>query len=153
DRETERLFAAIRRLREQGIAIVYISHRMAEVFELGDRITVLRYSKRVGHVLPPALRPDRQDQMMVGRTVDMTYPRNFRQPGRVVLEVKNLSGPSGIADINLTVREGEIVGLCGLVGSGRTEVARAIFGEDPIDGGEIIIEGKHRTRGPEEAVE
>lgn len=152
DRETERLFAAIHRLRKQGIAIVYISHRMAEVFELGDRITVLRDGKRVGYVRPHEVDADKLVQMMVGRSVDMTYPRNFRAPGKVVLEVKNLSGPSGIADINLTVREGEIVGLCGLVGSGRTEVARAIFGEDRVDGGEIVIEGKRRTRGPEESV-
>ncbi len=152
DRETERLFAMIHRLRAQGIAIVYISHRMAEVFELGDRITVLRDGKRVGHTRPKDVTPDKLVQLMVGRSIDMTYPRNFREPGKVVLEVKNLAGPSGIADINLTVREGEIVGLCGLVGSGRTEVARAIFGEDRVDSGEILIEGKRRTRGPEEAV-
>jgi ribose transport system ATP-binding protein len=149
DRETERLFAMIRKLRAEGVAIIYISHRMAEVFALGDRITVMRDGKHVGSALPGQSNPDELVRMMVGRNVDMTYPRNFRQAGRPVLEVKGVSADSGIADVDLVVREGEIVGLCGLVGSGRTEVARAIFGADRPTAGEIRVFGKIKHGGPD----
>jgi ribose transport system ATP-binding protein len=88
--------------------------------------------------------------MMVGRNVDMTYPRHFAdKPGDVLLEVKGLSAPTGISDINIEVRRGEIVGLCGLVGSGRSEVARAIFGADPVTSGEIIFDGKSMSGEPD----
>lgn len=153
DRETERLFEVMRQLQAKGVAIVYISHRMAEVFALGDRITVLRDGKLVGRARPGETTPDALVRMMVGRTVDMTYPRNFaQQPGEVVLEVKGLCAKNSIRDIDLTVRAGEIVGLCGLVGSGRTEVARAIFGADEVTAGEISIFGKASRGGPDAAV-
>jgi ribose transport system ATP-binding protein len=143
DRETERLFAMIERLKKNGVAIVYISHRLSEVFALGDRITVLRDGRKVVSLLPTETTPDQLVTQMVGRPVDTTYTRPSRPPpGEVVLDVKNLSGPSGFSDINLTVRAGEIVGLCGLVGSGRTEVARAIFGADRVTAGEIRLFGK-----------
>lgn len=150
DRETERLFAVMRQLQEKGVAIVYISHRMAEVFALGDRITVLRDGKLVGRAMPGETSPDELVRMMVGRNVDMSYPRRFAtEQGPVVLEVSGLAAKSGIADINLKVRAGEIVGLCGLVGSGRTEVARAIFGADEVTAGEIRIFGEKKTGGPD----
>ncbi len=143
DRETELLFALIARLKADGVSIVYISHRMAEVFALGDRITVLRDGRRIDGVRPADVTPDQLVRMMVGRNVDMTYPRNFAdKPGELLLEVKGLSSSTGISDINIEVRRGEIVGLCGLVGSGRSEVARAIFGADPVTSGEIIFDGK-----------
>jgi ribose transport system ATP-binding protein len=151
DRETERLFALMRELQGRGVAIVYISHRMAEVFALGDRITVLRDGKKVGNALPGETCPDELVRMMVGRTVDMSYPRRFNEPGEVVLDVKGLSAANGIEDINLTVRAGEIVGLCGLVGSGRTEVARAIFGADRVTSGEVRVFGRARQGGPDTA--
>lgn len=149
DRETERLFAVMRQLQAKGTAIVYISHRMAEVFALGDRITVLRDGKNVGLAIPGETSPDQLVRMMVGRNVDMSYPRNFRAPGEVVLELKGLCATNGIADINLVVRAGEIVGLCGLVGSGRTEVARAVFGADAITSGEVRVFGRVKTGGPD----
>jgi ribose transport system ATP-binding protein len=152
DRETELLFALIRRLKADGVAIVYISHRMAEVFALGDRITVLRDGRLAGEADPARTTPDELVRMMVGRSVDMTYPRTFAlTPGKTLLEVKGLSALSGIANVDLVVREGEIVGLCGLVGSGRTEVARAIFGADPISAGKIVFDGREKTGGPDEA--
>jgi ribose transport system ATP-binding protein len=152
DRETELLFALIRRLKADGVAIVYISHRMAEVFALGDRITVLRDGRRIDGVRPADVSPDQLVRMMVGRTVDMTYPRHFAEcPGEVLLQVKGVSTTSGISDINIEVRRGEIVGLCGLVGSGRSEVARAIFGADPTTSGEIIFDGKTISGGPDVA--
>jgi ribose transport system ATP-binding protein len=149
DREVELLFATMGRLKADGVAIIYISHRMAEVFALGDRITVLRDGKMVRSLLPSEASPDELVRLMVGRTVNMTYPRHFRAPGEVILDVKGLSADSGIADIDLTVRAGEIVGLCGLVGSGRTEVARAIFGADPVRHGEVRVFGRIRTGGPD----
>jgi ribose transport system ATP-binding protein len=151
DRETELLFAMMKKLQAQGVAIVYISHRMAEVFALGDRITVLRDGRKVGEAIPSETTPDALVRMMVGRNVDMSYPRRFRAPGAAVLEMVGVSSPNGIEDISITLREGEIVGLCGLVGSGRTEVARAIFGADPISSGQILLRGKPRRGGPDEA--
>jgi ribose transport system ATP-binding protein len=152
DRETELLFALIARLKADGVAIVYISHRMAEVFALGDRITVLRDGRRIDEVRPGETSPDQLVRMMVGRTVDMSYPRHFAErPGKVLLEVKGLAAASGISGIDLEVRAGEIVGLCGLVGSGRTEVARAIFGADKVTAGEIIFDGQRTSGGPDQA--
>jgi ribose transport system ATP-binding protein len=151
DRETERLFAVMRQLQAKGVAIVYISHRMAEVFALGDRITVLRDGKLVGRARPGETTPDELVRMMVGRNVDMSYPRHFAEPGEIVLEVEGLSAKNGIRDIDLTVRAGEIVGLCGLVGSGRSEVARAIFGADEVTAGQINLFGKRKSGGPDAA--
>lgn len=153
DRETERLFAVMRQLQKKGVAIVYISHRMAEVFALGDRITVLRDGKLVGRARPGETSPDELVRMMVGRNVDMSYPRRFAtERGEAVLEVRGLAAKNGIRDIDLVVHAGEIVGLCGLVGSGRTEVARAIFGADEVTAGEVRIFGRAKTGGPDASV-
>ena len=153
DRETELLFAMIARLKAKGVAIIYISHRLSEVFALGDRITVLRDGRKIASVLPAETTPDQLVTLMVGRQIDTTYTRPSRPvPGEVALEVKNLSGPSGFADINLTVRAGEIVGLSGLVGSGRSEVARAIFGADRITSGEIRLFGERIGGAAEDSV-
>ncbi|HUI94142.1 MAG TPA: sugar ABC transporter ATP-binding protein [Xanthobacteraceae bacterium] len=152
ERETERLFAMIARLKAQGVAIVYISHRLAEVFALGDRITVLRDGRKVASVMARETTPDGLVRMMVGRAVDTTYGRHFcERPGKVALEVKNLSADTGIADVSLTVRAGEIVGLAGLVGSGRSEVVRAIFGADRVTAGEIRLFGAPLGGTPEDS--
>lgn len=152
DRETELLFMLIARLKADGVAIIYISHRMAEVFSLGDRITVLRDGRRIDEVLPGAVSSDDLIRMMVGRSVDMSYPRTFAEtPGSIVLEVRGLSAASGISGIDLVVRQGEIVGLCGLVGSGRTEVVRAIFGADKTTAGQVLFNGQDKSGGPDEA--
>jgi ribose transport system ATP-binding protein len=152
ERETQKLFALIAKLKRNGVAIVYISHRMEEVFALGDRITVLRDGRRVGEVIPSQTSPDALVGMMVGRSVSASYRREpSSTTGDVLLRVEQLSAPSGISGINLEVRRGEIVGLCGLVGSGRTEVLRAIFGADPIAGGRVLFEGREMKGNPEEA--
>ena len=152
DTETEHLFGMMRRLKANGVAIVYISHRMAEVFLLGDRITILRDGKKVDTVLPNETSVSDLVQKMVGRKVDTIHRRGDNmKAGELALEVKGLNAPSGIADINLNVRAGEIVGLCGLVGSGRTEVARAIFGADRISSGQVTFFGKPFSGGPDEA--
>jgi ribose transport system ATP-binding protein len=153
DRETELLFAMIDRLKKKGVAIIYISHRLSEVFALGDRITVLRDGKKIASLLPAETTPDQLVTQMVGRPVDATYTRPSRPtPGNVVLEVKNLCGSTGFENVNLTVRAGEIVGLCGLVGSGRTEVARAIFGADRVTAGEIRLNGELMGQSAEDSV-
>jgi ribose transport system ATP-binding protein len=151
DRETELLFAMIARLKAKGVAIVYISHRLAEVFALGDRITVLRDGRRIGSLLPSETTPDELVKLMVGRSVDRTYARHFVPPGDVVLEVRGLAAETGISDIDLAVRAGEIVGLSGLVGSGRSEVARAIFGADRVTAGEIRLFGRPIAGVPEDS--
>ena len=149
DKETDRLFEIIKTLKKQGVAMVYISHRMAEVFLMGDRITILRDGKKVGLRLPGETTPDDLVSLMVGRKVDMTYSREFcPRPHEVALKLTNVSASSGIKNINLQICAGEIVGLAGLVGSGRTEVARAIFGADPISSGSIEIFGQLQNGGP-----
>ena len=151
DRETERLFHLIRRLKSEGVAIIYISHRLAEVFELGDRITVLRDGKKVASLIPHETTPDALVQAMVGRRVDTSYSAvNRPAPGETALRLQNVSATNGIADISLEVKRGEIVGLAGLVGSGRTEVARVIFGADPRLQGEITLFGESLAGGPEQ---
>jgi ribose transport system ATP-binding protein len=152
DNETEKLFAMIETLKHQGVAMVYISHRMAEVFSMGDRITVLRDGKKVGFRMPGETAPDELVSLMVGRKVDMSYSRSYcTAPGEIALQLHGVSARSGIQDVSLEVRAGEIVGLAGLVGSGRTEVARAIFGADPIADGRIEIFGCPQTGGPTHA--
>ena len=142
DREIERLFEIIRKLKQDGIAIIYISHRMREVFEIGDRITVLRDGANVATLRPSETNLDELVRLMVGREVDTTYRTQFcDKPGEVVLEVRGLHARNGIKNVDLALRAGEIVGLAGLVGSGRTELARAIFGADSISRGEVRMKG------------
>jgi ribose transport system ATP-binding protein len=153
DREIERLFDLIRKLRGEGIAIIYISHRMREVFEIGDRITVLRDGANVASLRPSETTMDELVRLMVGREVDTTYRSRFcDRPGESVLEVKGLDTKSGVRGANLTLRAGEIVGLAGLVGAGRTELVRAIFGADPVTHGQVFLKGRVLKGSPAEAV-
>ena len=153
DREVERLFAMIRRLKAEGVAIIYISHRLQEVFALGDRITVLRDGRKVASLIPGRTSVDQLVRLMVGREVDTAYTRHRKsEPGEVVLEVKGLSADNGVQDVNLVVRAGEIVGLGGLVGAGRSEVARAVFGADRVTAGEVRVVGKALKGDPSAAV-
>jgi ribose transport system ATP-binding protein len=118
----------------------------------GDRITVLRDGRKIASVSARRNSPDDLVRLMVGRAVDRTYAREYWQdPGRLLLDVKGLASDNGIADISLAVRAGEIVGLCGLVGSGRTEVARAIFGADRVTAGEIRLKGESLAGSPEDS--
>ena len=150
DRESEALFTVIRQLREKGVAIVYISHRMKEVFELGDRITVLRDGKRVDSLMADQVVPEALIGMMIGRSVDMVFKRtSFPALGEIALKIDDLRTSTGVRGVDLVVRAGEIVGLSGLVGAGRTEVARAVFGADPVASGEITIFGKVIKGGPD----
>jgi ribose transport system ATP-binding protein len=153
EHELENLFSLIRRLRADGVSIIYISHRLDEIFRIADRVTVLRDGKFIA--TKPVSETSREEiiRMMVGRELKDTIPKKEVAHGDVVLEVKGLNRSGVIHDISFAVRRGEILGIAGLVGAGRTEVARAIFGADPIDSGEILLEGKPVTiRSPKDAI-
>ncbi len=154
ERESERLFAVIRGLQAEGVAIIYISHRMAEVFAMGERITVLRDGRKVGSALPGTATPDELVRLMIGRSVNLSYARHFCEaPGELILEVRGLHSANGVKGVDLNVRAGEIVGLAGLVGAGRSELARAIFGADRITAGELRLQSRLHTGGPDRAVQ
>ncbi len=151
--ETERLFEILRGLRAQGVAIIYISHRLEEVFALADRVTVLRDGRVVGTLPISEATREGLIRMMVGRDLSAYYREVRSSPGAARLEVRNLARSGVLHGVSLTVRAGEIVGLAGLVGSGRTELARCLFGVDPVDAGEILIDGNPVTiNNPQDAV-
>jgi ribose transport system ATP-binding protein len=143
EREIEQLFSTVRELKRKGMGIIYISHRMQELWEIGDRVTVLRDGKYIGTRTLRETTSDELVTMMVGREVSFLFKRDFQQPGEEVLRLEHLSsGVHRLQDINLTLRRGEIVGLAGLVGSGRTELARTIFGLEPSSGGKMFLFGE-----------
>ncbi|PPS45929.1 sugar ABC transporter ATP-binding protein [Chroococcidiopsis sp. TS-821] len=153
DRETERLFQIVRRLRDDGIAIIYISHRMDEIYALADRISVLRDGEYIGSLLHSEISAEKLIQMMVGRPLQDLYQRQPSPRGRVVLEVTNLSDGRKVQPASLQLHAGEIVGLSGLVGAGRTELARLIFGADASVSGEVVLEGrKLKISSPADAI-
>jgi ABC-type sugar transport system ATPase subunit len=151
--EVDALMARIRLLQERGVGILYISHRLPEVFALADRITVLKDGRRVDTVLRDDVRPAQLVAMMVGRELSAYYPPRAQQPpGEVRLRLTG-GGGGVLHDIDLEVRAGEIVGVAGLEGSGRTELARALFGADPFERGAVEIDGRPiRIRNPRRAI-
>jgi len=154
DREIEMLFDRIRALRRDGMGIVYISHRLREVFEIGDQITVLRDGQRVAGVRPSDTTTTDLVRTMVGREVSTAYRKAFcAQPGETILETRQLTAANGISGADIEVRAGEIVGLAGLVGAGRTELVRAIFGADALVSGEVRLLGQKLSGGPVTSVE
>ena len=141
DRELEVMFRIVKQLREKGITIIYISHRLDEVFDLCDNVSILRDGKHIATL--PIGEVDRKGliTMMVGREMGQEYPKVAATPGETILEVKNLN--CGILrDISFSVRAGEVFGISGLVGAGRTELARAVLGIDRIESGEVYVRGK-----------
>jgi len=145
DREVEHLFAIIRDLRARGIGIVYITHKMNELFEIADEFTVFRDGKYVGTHASKDVTRDDIIRMMVGREITDMFPKIDCPISDVVLEVKNLTLPGVFHDISFSVRRGEILGLAGLVGSKRSNVAEALFGVRPAASGEILIDGRPVT--------
>lgn len=142
DRETEALFKIVRKLRDEGIAIIYISHRMAEVDALADRVTVLRDGGYVGELTRAELEPGKIVQMMVGRPLgDFYQHKTGRSRGKPMLEVEKVSGGK-VQPATFKVHAGEVLGLAGLVGAGRTELARLIFGADPRESGVVRLDGQ-----------
>lgn len=150
--EVERLFAIVRRFRDRGAAVLFVSHRLDEVFALCERATVLRDGRKVLTARTADLAPEDLIRSMVGRNVTL-YPKGSSEPGEVILEVRGLTREPAFRDVSFSVREGEVVGLAGLVGAGRTEVARVLFGVDRPDRGEIRRKGRPiRPRNPGEAL-
>ncbi len=151
--DVERLFNIMQLLKERGVAIIYISHRLNEVFEMADRVTVLRDGKYISTCAVSETNEEDLIKMMVGRTIDDLFPKLPTEIGQPVLEVRNLNRKKLTRNVNLTLRAGEIVGLAGLVGSGRSELAQAIFGVTPADSGEILMNGKKvRISNPAQAM-
>ena len=145
--ESARLFVLMHRLRQTGVTIIYVSHRMSEVFQICDRITVLRDGKFVGTVLRSDATQESVIGMMIGRRLEEYFPKHLgAEPGNEMLRVEHLSSPDRFTDVSFTVRAGEIVGFAGLVGSGRSELAQAIFGLDPHARGSIQFAGRDISR-------
>jgi ribose transport system ATP-binding protein len=150
--EVEKLFEIIRQLKEQGIAIIFISHRLEEVFKIADRITILRDGKLVGVMSKDEATFDKVIYLMVNRPLGDMFKKEEVSKGKPILDVKNLKSEI-IKDVSFTLYEGEILGIAGLVGSGRTELVRLIFGADPKISGEIYLNGeKVEIKSPEDAV-
>lgn len=153
EREIQKLFEVIESLKKDGVSIVYISHRMEEIFTICDRITVMRDGKTVDTKNIPDTNFDEVVKKMVGRELTERFPARTPNPGEVVLEVEHATRKGLFRDVSFQVREGEIVGFSGLMGSGRTEIMRALFGLDRLDSGEIRMFGKKAViRKPVDAV-
>lgn len=146
-RETRRLFDLIRRLKAEGLAIIYISHRMAEVYELAERVSVLRDGSFVGTLSSNDIRPENIVRMMVGRDLSSFYKKEHRggSTGRAVLQVQNLADGRRVRRGSFVLHAGEVLGLAGLVGAGRTELARLIYGAEPRTAGTITLDGTEVT--------
>jgi rhamnose transport system ATP-binding protein len=153
-KEQHLLFKVVRDLRSEGVGVVYISHRLEEIFALADRVTVLRDGESVGTNPVDGLSEAQMIRLMVGRDVETIYPAADHEPGEVVLDVKDLAcAESGLAGVSFQVRAGEVFGLAGLVGAGRTELARVLFGITPADGESVFLNGELlEIRSPREAI-
>ncbi|NPC94378.1 sugar ABC transporter ATP-binding protein [Bacillus sp. WMMC1349] len=154
DKEVKKLFHVIRSLKKNGVSIIYISHRMEEIFTICDRITVMRDGKTVDTKKMANTDFHEVVKKMVGRELTERYPERHSKLGDIVFEVKNASKKRVFENINFHVHAGEIVGISGLMGAGRTELMRAIFGLDPLDRGELLINGKQvNIKKPSDAVQ
>ncbi len=153
DKESETLFDLIRMLKADGIAIIYISHKLDEVMRLSDRITILRDGQKITTVNTADTTTEQLITNMLGRELSNMYNKQPAEIGQTVLEVHNLTRHGVFEDISFSVKSGEILGFFGLVGAGRTEIMRAIFGIDPYDSGEILLDGeKLRGKSPVQAI-
>ena len=151
--EVEVLFSIIEKLKQKNVAIIYVSHRMEEIFKISDRITVLRDGNLIDTIKTKSTNREELIRLMVGRNIQDVYPSHEKKFGEVVLEVRDLSILGELDKIRFKARKGEILGIAGLVGAGRTELARAIFGADNIMSGQIEINGKPvKIRSPKDAV-
>jgi ABC-type sugar transport system ATPase subunit len=151
-KEVDALFKLMRRLKEKGVSVVFVSHRLEEVLRVVDRIIVMRDGRRVGSLPVAEASESKLIHLMVGREVGL-FPKTEALVGEPVLELRNVSGPGGVRDVSFNVRKGEIVGLAGLIGAGRTELVRLICGADRRIEGSILIEGKEvHINNPADAV-
>ncbi len=153
EREARQLFGIIEDLTSEGVGVVYISHRLEEIFEIADRTTVLRDGRHIATAPASELDAEELVRLMVGRPLNELFTRHSHDPGDVALEVRGLGRSGEFEGVDLSLRRGEILGLAGLVGAGRTELAQAIFGINPPESGEIHIDGKEvRIRSPQAAM-
>ena len=155
-RESEKLFEIVRQLRRDGLAIIYISHRMAEVYDLSDRVSVLRDGAYVGTIMRDEMTPEIVVKMMVGRDLSSFYKKShrFKPNAPPVLEVRGLGDGRRVHDVSFDLHPGEVLGLAGLVGAGRTEMARMLFGADPRSSGTVKLAGKDvQIRSPQDAID
>lgn len=151
--ETKNLFRTIGELKEKGISVIYISHRMEEIFEVADRVTVFRDGRYIGTEQIQNVTRESLVTMMVGRQISDRFPKSEVDIGETVFEVRNFNKKGVFSDINFSVRKGEILGFAGLVGAGRSEIMRAVFGLDGKDSGEVYYEGKKlNIRSPRDAI-
>jgi ribose transport system ATP-binding protein len=151
--EVEHMFEIIRSLKQKGVTIIYISHRLEEVFRISDRVSVMRDGRYVATRLTKETNRKELINLMVGRELKESYPARANPPGEIALEVKNLSG-NGDRDISFSVRKGEILGISGLVGAGRTELAMLLFGAVPSESGEVLIDGRPvQIKSPHDAIQ
>jgi ABC-type sugar transport system ATPase subunit len=151
--EVDRLFVIVRELRGQGIGVIYISHRLDEIFQIANRVTVMRDGQVVGSRPIAEMTRERMIEMMVGRRIDQEFPKVAAPLGEPRLVVRNLCRGGKVRDVSFEVRRGEVLGLTGLVGAGRTETARLIFGADRADSGSVTLDGKPADlRGPRSAI-
>ena len=151
--EVEGLFKVVRELKAQGISIIYISHRLSEIFDICDRVMVLRDGEHIGTRPVTELTRDQLIEMMVGRTLEQEFPHRQAEIGLEKLVVKKLNRGNKVRDVSFSIRSGEVVALTGLVGAGRTEVARLLFGADRRESGSISIDGKQvDIRHPRQAI-
>ncbi len=139
--DTQSLFRIIRTLKEKGVSIIYISHRLKEIFEITDRVTVLRDGKKVKTLVTAETNTNDLVSLMVGRDIKEMYPKREVPIADIIMEVKNLNA-EGIKNISFELKRGEILGIFGLLGSGRTSLVKALFGANPVKSGEIFIKGK-----------
>jgi ribose transport system ATP-binding protein len=147
DSEVETLFGVVRRLREQGVGVIYISHRLDEVRRIGDRVTVLSDGRTVATGLPADTPTDVLVEKMVGRKVEQLFPARPQSSGKPVLEVRDVSRAPEVKPTSFTVHAGEVLGIGGLVGAGRTELLRLVYGLDPRDTGTVTVDGKQLPSG------
>jgi ribose transport system ATP-binding protein len=151
--EVEHMFEIINQLKQKSVTIIYISHRLEEVFRISDRVSVMRDGQYVATKLTKDTDRKELIRLMVGRELKETYPPRSNPPGEIALEVKSLTG-NGNYDISFSVRKGEILGISGLVGAGRTELAMLLFGAAPIESGEIWVDGEWvRMHSPRDAIQ
>ncbi len=154
DKEIDKLFETIRRLKSQGVSIIYISHRMEEIAKIGDRATIMRDGAYISTVDFGKVTMDEIINLIVGRNLDEKYPREIHKPGKLILKASHVKAGSMVKDVSFVAYEGEIIGFAGLMGAGRTETMRAVFGADVMESGEVFIDGKKvNIKSPQIAIE
>jgi rhamnose transport system ATP-binding protein len=152
--EVEELFTIVKQLRERGVAILFVSHRLEEVFAIADRLTIFRDGTHIITAPVSEMTTEELIKHMVGRELSNLYPKGDAEIGDVVLDVRHLTRPGVFGDVSFQLRRGQILGFAGLVGAGRTEVARVLFGIDQAESGEIWLKGKKvRIHSPQQAVD